>query len=181
VRKIERVGNLPKMLQQFGMFDTESSNKLETVLKKLPPEYRDILKSSTFEVYECGSVTELATQAAFDDCEKQIVTDLDSGRYYFCALTIDPGRHKSRVEEDELGYDLVPDTSPRSARVLYFIEVSHGDYKRWIRSNVEQKLMWLEDRKRREEEERLKVEARAEKKLMVVVDGDIKDEVKENG
>jgi hypothetical protein len=154
MRRVDTKGGLPKVLLQFGMFDDEAQGKLNDVLRKLPVEFRDMLRSSTFEVYECNNITELATMAMFDECEKQVVIDKETKRLYFCALTIDVGRSKTKVAENEFGlYEVTIDDSPRPARVLYFLEVNDRDYRRWRTSNALQRREWIENKMRIEKEE----------------------------
>lgn len=142
---------LPKKLQQFGMFDNEAISKLKIALKDQSQEVKDMLMQSDFLVYRCSNVTDLAVNAMLDECEKQVIIDFDTARYYFCALTIDPARKKMVVVETEMGKEIAIDSGQRPARVLYFTEISHGDYKRWRRADTEQRRNWLMDKLRREE------------------------------
>jgi hypothetical protein len=150
VRQIIRTGNLPRKLMQFGMLDEESQNKLEEVLKRQPPEVRALLRSPA-QVFECVSLTELSLYASLDDCAKGMIVDEDANRYYLVGLTIDPGRKKSKLEDTELmDDDTVEDVSARPARVMYFMEVSHHDFKSWQRSDLQQRQQWWDGKKERE-------------------------------
>ena len=155
VRQIIRTGNLPEKLKQFGMLDEESQNKLEIELKKQLPEIRALLRAQA-QVFECVSLTELSLYASLDDCAKGMIVDKKTGRYYLVGITIDPGRKKSKLEDTELmDYDIVEDFAARPARVMYFIEVSHHDFKLWQVSDRQQRQDWWDGKKERE---RLQIE-----------------------
>lgn len=157
MREVRGEGNIPKPLLALGIFNEESLNKLSAVMKKLQAlgmsdediDYLNTTTTSEFKVYECSNLTELAQVAELDDCMKQVVTDKDTGRHYLCALTIDPGRVKTHLLESGI-YTI--DTRPRPARVLYFLEISNGEFKLWRRSDIEQRRDWWNNKLRVEKE-----------------------------
>jgi hypothetical protein len=152
MREIRRAGDMPKVLLPFGLMSEEAQAKLVAVTKNLPYEIRSMV-TAEFVAYECNSLTEFATVAELDDCSKGIIVDRVNDRYYLCALTIDPGRKRSRIEDTEYqDNDVVEDTATKPARVLYFLPVSHRDYKAWHRADRLQRQQWWNDRVAREKE-----------------------------
>jgi len=147
MKRILRKDDIPTVLNNFNMFSEKSINKLEEVIdimgKKYSQQDIETIIATTFgefQVWECNTLTELATKAELDDCHKQIIIDPITSRKFLCALTIDAGRAKATIIDGIV----VPDTSPRPARVLYFLEVSTGEAKRWARADMKQRREWWE-------------------------------------
>ena len=135
---------MPEVLNKFNVFKVESINKLKSMANKMgnysQQDIEEAIATVTgeFRVYECTTLTEFAREAELDDCWKQVIVDPKTGRYYLCALTIDPGRAKATIEDGIV----VQDTKPRPARCLYFLEVSTGEFKLWQRSDYNQRRAW---------------------------------------
>ena len=145
MQRIRGKDDIPKVLNKFNAFSEKSLNKLEDIIRIAGTKYSqqdiDTIVATTFgefQVWECNTLTELATKAELDDCYKQIIIDPDTARKFLCALTIDAGRARAQIIDDVV----VPDTSPRPARILYFLEVSSGEAKKWARADNEQRRAW---------------------------------------
>ena len=119
MRQIRNSGNAPPPIRRMGIFSS-----------KMLPVW---MKYGRLEVWECSDVDELAGAAHLDDCEFQILIDKANSRYYLAAMSVDPDRIRGTLDTTEDGAPIMrEDTSIKPGTVVYYTEVSAGQYKVWI-------------------------------------------------
>ena len=133
MKKIEVTGDMPRPVRALGLLTTQMDNRRDETrisLQTTDPELAAILAAPP-EVWECNGVEELSIVANFDECEMQVLIDKAVGRYYLCAMSVDPERTRTKIEDTPSGPILVEDEGPKSPMVLYYTEIVEAEFKKW--------------------------------------------------
>jgi hypothetical protein len=138
MKRIDTEGNLPKPIKRLlGLSDVKTQNALWDVFG-----YPMII--------ECTNVEEFGKFAHEDECEIQTLIDQSNSRYYLTAMSIDPERIRQKVDE-LVYYDLnkgkevatptvVPDDAPKPTTIVFYIEISEGEYKKWAQEDAKRRV-----------------------------------------
>ena len=133
MKRVDRNDMLPRPIQILGILTEEMKNRMAEVRRDIAGLNTDLANIMAIppEVWECASVEEVGREAHLDDCEIQVLRDRKNNRYYFCAMSVDPGRTKARIEDTEAGVTVVEDEGPFSPMVLYYCEITRAEFRRW--------------------------------------------------
>lgn len=147
MKKIKRVGGLPKPINTLlGISNEEIQNALWNV-------------HGYPEIWECSNIEEFGEYAHYDECEIQPLIDNATNRYFITAMTIDPDRVRQKIDEI-ISYDqvkgkevgipaVVPDEAPKPMTIVYYVEITEGEYKVWAKADADRRIKLINERNRK--------------------------------